>query len=39
MYNNFTDNSDTYQPCTVILTPTETMGALLIGDFNSATSL
>ena len=37
MLNNYTDCSDIYHPCDAILPAGSGMGALLIGDFNSAT--
>lgn len=36
MFNNFTSEKE-YQPCNVIVEASEGRGALLIGDFNSAT--
>ena len=38
MYNNYTNHGE-YECCSVILPPNEKHGALLIGDFNSATSI
>ena len=37
MLNNYTDSSNIYHPCNVILPASSGMGELLIGDFNSAT--
>lgn len=37
MLNNYTSSSDIYHSCDAILPATAGMGALLVGDFNSAT--
>ena len=37
MYNNYTDSNVEYQSCSVIVPAYAGAGALLIGDFNSAT--
>lgn len=37
MFNNFTSEKE-YSSCDVVLPPEDGRGALLIGDFNSATS-
>lgn len=37
MFNNFTDDAVTYECCSVVQPASSGNGALLIGDFNSAT--
>ena len=38
MYNNYTNHGE-YECCSVIIPSSDSHGALLIGDFNSATSV
>lgn len=37
MLNNYTETFQKYESCNIIIPASETKGAILIGDFNSAT--
>lgn len=39
MFNNFTESEIAYESCSVVQPSTPSLGALLIGDFNSVTDL